>query len=94
MTEGTLTVTMSAPGSCGTRLIKGTTTMGRILIQVSIAVLVAACTTAYPERQESSSVAVPATGYPSGAITADGPEYFVVTLWGVPLIFAADFVPG
>jgi hypothetical protein len=94
MSDGALTVTMSAPCSCCNRLIKGTTTMGKVLIQVSIAVLVAACTTAHPERQEPSSVALPATGHPSGAMTAEGAEDFVVTLWGVPLNIAADFVPG
>jgi hypothetical protein len=68
--------------------------MRKVFAQVSVALLVAACSTEYPVTLESPTVQLPATGHHNGDVTADGDGYFVVTLGGVPLILTAGFVPG
>jgi hypothetical protein len=68
--------------------------MGKGIAQVSVGVLIAACSTGYPAMQESPAVALPATGHYRSDVSVDDGRYFVVTLGGVPLILAADFVPG
>ena len=67
--------------------------MGKAITQVSVAMLIAACSTGYPAMQESPGAALPAVVHRGGVVTAEG-GYFVVTLGGVPLIVNADFVPG
>jgi hypothetical protein len=67
--------------------------MGKAITQVSVAMLIAACSTEYPAMQESPGAALPAVVQRSGAVNAEH-GYFVVTLGGVPLIVTADFVPG
>jgi hypothetical protein len=65
--------------------------MGRVITQVSMAILIAACSTGYPAMQQSPTVALAPSGH-YGSV--DGDRYFVVTLGRVPFILAADFVPG
>jgi hypothetical protein len=67
--------------------------MGKAITQVSVAMMITACSTGYPAMQESPGVALPAVVHRSGVVNAEG-GYFVVTLGGVPLIVTADFVPG
>ena len=68
--------------------------MGKVIAQVSVAMLIAACSTGYPAVQESPAVALPAVVHRSGVVGAEDDGYFVVTLGGVPLILTTDFVPG
>jgi hypothetical protein len=68
--------------------------MGKAITQVSLAILIAACSTGYPAIQESPGAASPAVVHRSGVVNAEDRGYFVVTLGGVPLIVTADFVPG
>jgi len=68
--------------------------MGRVITQVSMAILMAACSTGYPAMQQSPTVAFAPSGHYGNVMSVDGDRYFVVTLGGVPFILAADFVPG
>jgi len=68
--------------------------MGKAITQLSVAVLIAACSTEYPAMQESPGAALPAVVQRSGAVNAEDGGYFVVTLGGVPLVVTTDFVPG
>ena len=67
--------------------------MRNVLTQVSVAVLVAACSAVYP-AQELPTVVLPTTGHSSDVVAANGDAYFVVTLGRLPLIFTTDFIPG
>jgi len=68
--------------------------MGKVITQVGVAMLIAACSTGYPAMQESPAVALPAVLNYGGVVSAEDDGYFLVTLGGVPLILTADFVPG
>jgi hypothetical protein len=68
--------------------------MGKVMTQVSMAMLMAACSMGYPAMQESPTVVPPVTVHNSGVVSAEGDGYFVVVLGGMPFILAADFAPG
>jgi hypothetical protein len=68
--------------------------MGKVITQVSVAMLVAACSTGYPVIQDSPAVALASVSNHGGVVSAEHDGYFVVTLGRVPLILTADFVPG
>jgi hypothetical protein len=67
--------------------------MGKVITQVSVAMLIAACSTGYPAIQESPAVVLPATGHYSSVVSAEHDGYFVVTLGGMPLILTGDHIP-
>jgi hypothetical protein len=68
--------------------------MGKVITQVSMAMLMATCSTGYPVMQMSPAVVPPATVHYSGVVSAEGDGYFVVVLGGMQFILATDFVPG
>jgi hypothetical protein len=68
--------------------------MRRVITQVSMAMLMAACSTGYQAMQESPAVVPPATVHYSGVMSAEGDGYFVVMLGGMSFILATDFAPG
>ena len=68
--------------------------MGKAITQMSVALLIAACSTGYSAMQKSPSVALPPSGHYGNDVSVDGDMYFVVMLGRVPLILATDFVPG
>jgi hypothetical protein len=63
--------------------------MGKVIAQVSVAMLMAACSTGYPVVPELPAVALPATGHYSSVVSAEDDGYFVVTLGRFPLILTA-----
>jgi len=68
--------------------------MGKMITQLSLAMLVAAGSIVILSKQMASSVDAVDFGH-SGAITvADLDGYFVATLGKVPLILGTDFIPG
>ena len=68
--------------------------MEKLLTHVGVAMLVAACSTAYLARHVSPVVDVDPAGHSVGVVVTDGDGHFVVTLGPVPLILTADFIPG
>lgn len=65
--------------------------MNKALTVVGMAMLVAACSADSPELG-FSSISTP-TNLTSAATGSDG-AYFIMNVWGVPLILSADFIPG
>jgi hypothetical protein len=68
--------------------------MGKAITQISVALLIAACSTGHSAMQKSPGVALPTTGLYSSAVSAKDDTYFVVMLGGMPLILSTDFIPG
>jgi hypothetical protein len=68
--------------------------MGKAITQISVALLIAACSTGHSAMQESPSVALPPSGHYGNVVGVDDDRYFVVMLGELPLIFSTDFIPG
>jgi hypothetical protein len=65
--------------------------VNKALTVVGMAILVAACSA------NSSELGLPSASMPTNLTsTATGSDdaYFIVNVWGVPLIVSADFIPG
>jgi hypothetical protein len=67
--------------------------MRKALTQVAVAMMIAACLPAHPAKQASPVDALPAIGHAVGE-TSDAEGNFKVTVWRVPFLLSADFIPG
>ena len=61
--------------------------MGKVITQLSVAMLMATCSTGYSAMQESPAVVRPATGHYGSVVSVDGVSYFIVTIGGAVSYF-------